>query len=60
MKETLEVLNRMVADRVIAQYAIAGAVTTCNYIEATVTDDLDILIAVEVLEEQPPITQYAR
>jgi hypothetical protein len=59
MKETLEVPNRMVADRVIAQYAIAGAVATCNYIEATVTDDLDILIAVEVLEEQPPITQYA-
>jgi hypothetical protein len=55
MKETLEVPNRMVADRVIAQYAIAGAVATCNYIEATVTDDLDILIAVEVLEEQPQL-----
>jgi hypothetical protein len=26
MKETLDVLNRMVADRVIGQYAIGGAV----------------------------------
>src|SRR4051794_31745868 len=57
MKETLEVLNRMVADRVIAQYAIAGAVATCNYIEATVTDDLDILIAVEVLEERSTLAE---
>jgi hypothetical protein len=66
MKETLDVLNRMVADRVIGQYAIGGAVATYNYIEATVTDDLDILIAVDILQERPtsglllltPITQY--
>jgi hypothetical protein len=66
MRETLDVLNRMVADRVIGRYAIGGAVATYNYIEATVTDDLDILIAVDAFEERPrsslvlltPITQY--
>jgi hypothetical protein len=66
MKETLDVLNRMVADGVIGQYAIGGAVATYSYIEATVTDDLDILIAVDILREQStsglllltPITQY--
>jgi hypothetical protein len=66
MRETLDVLNRMVADRVIGRYAIGRAVATYNYIEATVTDDLDILIAVDAFEERPrsslvlltPITQY--
>ena len=61
MRETLDVLNRMVADRVIGRYAIGRAVATYNYIEATVTDDLDILIAVgprSSLVLLTPITQY--
>jgi hypothetical protein len=45
MKRTLEVVNVMEADGVIGRYAISGAVAAYNYIEPTVTDDLDILIS---------------
>lgn len=44
MKETLGVLNAMEADGVISRYAIAGAVAAYNYIEPTLTEDLDILV----------------
>jgi hypothetical protein len=47
MKQTLDVINRMEADGVIGRYAIAGAVAAYNYIEPTVTEDVDILIALE-------------
>ena len=47
MAETFTVLARLVEDKVIDAYAIAGAVAAYNYIEAAVTDDLDVLIAVE-------------
>jgi hypothetical protein len=47
MKQTLDVINRMEADRVIGRYAIAGAVAAYNYIEPSVTEDVDILIALE-------------
>jgi len=42
--KTVEVLNAMEADGVIGRYAIAGAVAAYNYIEPTVTEDLDVLI----------------
>jgi hypothetical protein len=45
MKQTLNVLNAMEADGIIGRYALAGAVAAYNYIEPTVTDDLDILVA---------------
>src|SRR5215471_7639289 len=45
MKQTLDVLNRMEADGVMSRYAIAGAVAAYNYIEPTVTEDLDILVS---------------
>jgi hypothetical protein len=44
IKKTIEVLNRMQADGVIGRYAIAGAVAAYNYIEPTVTRELDILV----------------
>jgi hypothetical protein len=47
MKQTLDVINRMEADGVIGRYAIAGAVAAYNYVEPTVTEDVDILIAFE-------------
>lgn len=53
MKSTFEVINRMVEHGVIRQYAVAGAVAALNYIEPTLTDDLDILIAVDQLAKQP-------
>jgi len=45
MKQTLDVINRMEADGIIGRYAIAGAVAAYNYVEPTVTKDVDILIA---------------
>jgi hypothetical protein len=45
IKRTLEAINAMEADGVIGRYAIAGAVAAYNYIEPTLTEDLDILIS---------------
>jgi hypothetical protein len=45
MKQTLEVIGEMEAAGVIGRYAISGAVAAFNYVEAAVTEDLDILIA---------------
>ena len=53
MKQTLNVINRMEADRIIGRYAIAGAVAAYNYIEPTVTEDVDILIAFDSGPRQP-------
>jgi hypothetical protein len=52
MKQTLDVINRMEADGVIGRYAIAGAVAAYNYVEPSVTDDLDILVSFVDLPEQ--------
>jgi hypothetical protein len=46
--KTLQVLNQMVADGIVEQYAITGAVAALNYIEPSVTEDLDILISFEI------------
>src|ERR1700689_638288 len=45
MKKTIEVLNQMVTDEVIGMYAIAGAIAAYNYIEPTLTEDLDVIIS---------------
>ena len=45
ISKTIEVLNAMQADGVIGRYAIAGAVAAYTYIESTVTEDLDVLVA---------------
>ena len=42
MEKTLRVLNRMVRDGVIEQYAIGGAVAAIFYIEPINTNDLDV------------------
>jgi hypothetical protein len=47
MKHTIDVLNDMIASSVIETYAIGGAVAAFYYIEASSTDDLDILISFE-------------
>ena len=53
MKQTLEVINRMEADGIIGRYAIAGAVAAYNYVEPSVTDDLDILVSFDAVPAQP-------
>jgi hypothetical protein len=54
MKQTLAVINEMEADGIIGRYAISGAIAAYNYIEAAVTDDLDILVAFEDMSNQTP------
>jgi|SRR5882757_3279571 len=53
MKSTFRIINRMVTDGVIGKYAVGGAVAALNYIEPTLTDDLDVLISVDHLADQP-------
>ena len=43
----------MEADGVIGRYAISGAVAAYNYIEPSVTEDLDILVAFGQATDQP-------
>ncbi len=45
IQDTIRILNRMAAEGVVGDYALAGAVAAYNYIEPTVTDDLDVLVA---------------
>ncbi len=47
LRKTIRVINEMVEHRVIESYAICGAVAALNYIEPTLTDDLDILVAID-------------
>jgi hypothetical protein len=56
MAETLTALTRLVDDGVIDTYAIAGAVAAYNYIEPTVTEDLDVLIALDKTENSGLLT----
>src|SRR5271166_3082847 len=44
-----QIINGMEEAGIIRKYAVTGAVATLNYIEPTVTEDLDILISVEDL-----------
>ncbi len=62
MEKTLRVLNRMVKDGVIEQYAIGGAVAAIFYIEPINTNDLDIFFHVKEssagLDIMAPLYKY--
>jgi hypothetical protein len=62
MEKTLRVLNRMVKDGVIEQYAIGGAVAALFYIEPINTNDLDVFFHVKdpstELDILSPLYQY--
>lgn len=45
LRKTIEVIIKLAEHGVIERYAIAGAVAALNYIEPTLTEDLDILIS---------------
>jgi hypothetical protein len=47
LRATIGVVNQLQQQNVIRSYAIAGAVAALNYIQPTLTEDLDILISVE-------------
>lgn len=46
MKNTFAVLNQMVRDSAIENYAVAGAVGAIFYIEPFSTQDIDVLVAI--------------
>jgi hypothetical protein len=50
LRKTIEVVTELAKQGTIKQYAIAGAVAALNYIEPTLTEDLDILISVSDFE----------
>jgi hypothetical protein len=47
MKETLKLINQMVKDGVIEDYAIGGAVAAIYYLEPFDTADLDVFVQVK-------------
>jgi predicted nucleotidyltransferase len=47
LKQTIDVLNRMEKAGVIGRYCISGAVAAFYYVEASATEDLDILVSFE-------------
>jgi len=53
MKRTIEVVTKLAEKGVIGNYAIAGAVAAMNYIQPTLTEDLDILISIDGFEKHP-------
>lgn len=52
MRKTIEVIARLAEQGIIARYAIAGAVAALNYIEPTLTEDPDVLIAIGAFEKR--------
>ena len=45
MEKVIEVLNRMQADGVIENFAIGGGIAAIRYLEAYLTDDIDVFIS---------------
>jgi hypothetical protein len=52
MTQALAVINKMEADGIIGRYAISGAIAAYNYIEAAMTEDLDILLSFDEVGRQ--------
>jgi hypothetical protein len=44
MEKVIEILNRMQADGVIEKFAIGGGIATIRYLEAYLTDDIDVFL----------------
>jgi hypothetical protein len=47
LRATIGVINQLQEQGVIRRYAIAGAVAALNYIQPTLTEDLDVLVSVD-------------
>jgi hypothetical protein len=52
LRTAIEVVTKLAEQGAIRQYAIAGAVAAINYIQPTLTEDLDILVSVADFEER--------
>jgi hypothetical protein len=53
LRKTVEVVVKLAERGVIQRYAIAGAVAALNYIQPTLTEDLDILVSIAHFETRP-------
>ena len=51
MKKTFDVLNEMVSDGAIENYAITGAIGAIFYIEPFATQDIDVLVVMPKAED---------
>jgi len=62
MKETIKIINQMVKDGVIQEYAIGGAIAAIYYLEPFDTADLDIFVQVNATASDlmilAPIYEY--
>jgi hypothetical protein len=56
MGDTVRVLNRLRAEGVIGAYAIAGAVASFRHVEATLTEDLDLLVTLQAVGSSGLVT----
>jgi len=52
LRQAIEVVTKLAGQGMIKQYAIAGAVAALNYIQPTLTEDLDILISIGNFEKR--------
>jgi len=52
LRRTIEVVTRLSERGVIRSYAICGAVAALNYIQPTLTEDLDVLISTDGFEKR--------
>ena len=52
LRNTIEVVTRLAESGAIQRYAIAGAVAALNYIQPTLTEDLDVLVSVAHFEKR--------
>jgi hypothetical protein len=52
LRRTIEVVTKLAEQGAIQRYAIAGAVAALNYVQPTLTEDLDILVSVAHFEER--------
>jgi hypothetical protein len=53
LRKAIEGIARLKEKGALREYAIAGAVAALNYIQPTLTEDLDVLVSVEHLEQRP-------
>ena len=53
LRRTIEVVTRLAKAGAIRDYAIAGAVAALNYIQPTLTEDLDVLVSVAHFDQRP-------
>jgi hypothetical protein len=53
LRKAIEGIARLKEKGALREYAIAEAVAALNYIQPTLTEDLDVLVSVEHLEQRP-------